>query len=198
MYIILKGKIGVFLAERDKPDIQKHISSMEDGECFGEFSMIDQSKIQTNESLKEEQLNSLKNMQRSNTAVASKHCQPRTATCRAFEETWCLSLAHYVAGPLFQPGCSEEMTDENAKFRSNELGHKIDFLRETFDAFKKIPDIKLMPIALNMQQVNFGFGDYLQKEGEVPKGLYLIKSGQCRVCKTKVSTRPCNPKEIQK
>lgn len=34
-----------------------------------------------------------------------------------------------------------------------------------------------MPIAVNMQQVNFGYGDYIQREGEVPKGLYIIKSG---------------------
>jgi hypothetical protein len=34
-----------------------------------------------------------------------------------------------------------------------------------------------MPIAVNMQQVNFSYGDYIQREGEIPKGLYLIKSG---------------------
>jgi CRP-like cAMP-binding protein len=50
----------------------------------------------------------------------------------------------------------------------------------------------LMPIAVNMQQVNFGFGDYIQREGTVPKGLYLIKSGQCNVSKVVIETREHN------
>lgn len=54
-----------------------------------------------------------------------------------------------------------------------------------------------MPIAVNMQQVNFQFGDYIQREGQVPKGLYLIKSGQCNVSKTCVSTREHNAAEVQ-
>ena len=54
-----------------------------------------------------------------------------------------------------------------------------------------------MPIAVNMQQVNFRYGDYLQKEGEVPKGLYLIKSGQCNVCKVIVSSRKQPPAEVK-
>lgn len=41
MYIILKGKVAILLTEPDKPDIKKHIAMSEDGECFGEFSMID-------------------------------------------------------------------------------------------------------------------------------------------------------------
>ena len=54
-----------------------------------------------------------------------------------------------------------------------------------------------MPIAVNMQQVNFSYGDYLQREGEVPKGLYLIKSGQCNVSKVIVSRRKQPPPEIK-
>lgn len=34
-----------------------------------------------------------------------------------------------------------------------------------------------MPIACNMIPKIFNFGDHIVKEGEVPKGLYIIKSG---------------------
>ena len=40
-----------------------------------------------------------------------------------------------------------------------------------------------------MTQVNFRYGDYLLKEGEVPQGLYLIKSGLCNVSRIVISSR---------
>ena len=46
-----------------------------------------------------------------------------------------------------------------------------------------------MPIALNMTQVNFRYGDYLLREGEVPRGLFLIKSGLCNVSRIVISSR---------
>ena len=48
-----------------------------------------------------------------------------------------------------------------------------------------------------MQQVNFRFGDYIQREGEVPKGMYLIKSGQCTVGKVVTASRKFNLQETQ-
>ena len=53
-----------------------------------------------------------------------------------------------------------------------------------------------MPIVLNMQQVNFSYGDYLQREGDVPKGLYLIKSGICNVARSKIASRPHNYEKV--
>lgn len=58
----------------------------------------------------------------------------------------------------------------------DEIGRKIKFL-QSFDFFKDFGKKSLMPIAVNMQQVNFSYGDYIQREGIAPKGLYLIKSG---------------------
>jgi len=48
----------------------------------------------------------------------------------------------------------------------------------------------LLPIASNMQQVNFAYGDFLIKEGEIPRGLFLIKSGICHASKSLIRTRP--------
>ena len=47
-----------------------------------------------------------------------------------------------------------------------------------------------MPIACNMIPKSYSFGEFILKEGEIPKGLYLIKSGQCKVGCTRVAERP--------
>jgi len=41
-----------------------------------------------------------------------------------------------------------------------------------------------------MQQVNFAYGDFLIKEGEIPRGLFLIKSGICNANKSRICSRP--------
>ena len=44
-----------------------------------------------------------------------------------------------------------------------------------------------MPIAVNLTVLKFTYGSVLQKEGEIPDGLYLIKSGQCKVGLTRTA-----------
>ena len=34
-----------------------------------------------------------------------------------------------------------------------------------------------MPIAVNMIPITFNFGEFIIREGEIPKGLYMIKTG---------------------
>lgn len=53
-----------------------------------------------------------------------------------------------------------------------------------------------MPIASNMQQINFTYGDFLIKEGEIPKGLYIIKSGICNTTKSRICSRPHNAAQV--
>jgi hypothetical protein len=36
---------------------------------------------------------------------------------------------------------------------------------------------------------SYSFGEFILKEGEVPRGLYLIKAGQCKVGATRVAER---------
>lgn len=76
------------------------------------------------------------------------------------------------------------------------IGKKIDFLKASCEFFRGVDSKLLMPVAVSMQQVNFQFGDFIQKEGELPKGIYLIKSGQCNVCKTVISQRSFDPKDF--
>jgi CRP-like cAMP-binding protein len=46
-----------------------------------------------------------------------------------------------------------------------------------------------MPIAVNMIPISFNFGEYIIREGEIPKGLYIIKSGQCKVASIRIADR---------
>jgi len=48
----------------------------------------------------------------------------------------------------------------------------------------------LMRIAANLVPKTFRYGEYLVRAGEVPKGLYLVLQGQCRVLQTRVAHRP--------
>lgn len=47
----------------------------------------------------------------------------------------------------------------------------------------------LMPIACNLKSRSFSFGDYVIREGQVPEGLYLIKSGQCKIASARIADR---------
>lgn len=53
-----------------------------------------------------------------------------------------------------------------------------------------------MPLALNLQVKKFTYGEFLQREGEVPKGLFLIKSGICRAAKNRILTRTVKAENV--
>lgn len=46
-----------------------------------------------------------------------------------------------------------------------------------------------MPLAANMMSLTYAFGECILKEDEIPKGLYLIKSGQCKIAKRRIADR---------
>lgn len=47
----------------------------------------------------------------------------------------------------------------------------------------------LLPIANCVVQKKYGIGEYIIKEGEVPRGLYMIVRGQCIVGSQKINIR---------
>ena len=53
-----------------------------------------------------------------------------------------------------------------------------------------------MPVAVNMTVERFSYGEFLAKEGEVPAGMYIIKSGQCIVGQSRLASRPKNYRDI--
>ena len=70
----------------------------------------------------------------------------------------------------------------------DELNEKIKFL-QSLSIFDEVDADILMPIACNMVPVVYNYGEFIQKEGEVPKALYIVKSGQCKACSTRVAQR---------
>ena len=49
-----------------------------------------------------------------------------------------------------------------------------------------------MPIAMNMHLLKFRYGEFLHKAGQIPRGMYLIKSGQCILGLTRIAYRDKN------
>ena len=47
-----------------------------------------------------------------------------------------------------------------------------------------------MPVAVNLTPVKFKYGEFLSREGQVPPGMYVIKSGQCIVGLSRTAERP--------
>jgi hypothetical protein len=53
-----------------------------------------------------------------------------------------------------------------------------------------------MPIAIHMQQLKFRYGDFVAREGQIPPGLFMIKSGICKVAKNRIMKRALKPETI--
>jgi CRP-like cAMP-binding protein len=56
----------------------------------------------------------------------------------------------------------------------------------------------LLPLANSITPQKYKLGDYILKEGEVPKGLYLIYQGQCKVGGEKLGMRSKTPSKYAK
>jgi len=54
------------------------------------------------------------------------------------------------------------------------------FLKK-LEIFKEAEIHVILPLANNVVRKKFKIGQYILKEGEVPQGLYIIKSGICNV-----------------
>jgi len=54
------------------------------------------------------------------------------------------------------------------------------FLKK-LEIFKEAEIHVILPLANNVVRKKFKIGQYILKEGEVPQGLYIIKSGICKV-----------------
>ena len=97
-----------------------------------------------------------------------KQLQSQKYTCRAQEQCCVLhvnkkdlaSLSHYNVAADFQ--------------------QRLDFIK-AIDIFKNVSLFSLLPITNNLVRKRFKLGEVILFKGEVPLGLYLIKSGFCKV-----------------
>jgi CRP-like cAMP-binding protein len=60
---------------------------------------------------------------------------------------------------------------------------------QTMEIFRDQELQILLPLANNVVQKKFTFGEFIIKEGEVPRGLYMIVKGQCKVGSEKLNIR---------
>jgi CRP-like cAMP-binding protein len=47
----------------------------------------------------------------------------------------------------------------------------------------------LLPLANNLISETYRLGEYILREGQLPKGLYLINKGKCKVGSEKLNMR---------
>ena len=85
---------------------------------------------------------------------------------------------------------------EPVDYQAGELQQRLMFLHAC-DIFQNIKKSKiLLPVAVNMSVVKFKYGEFLTRQGEVPPGMYIIKSGQCIVGVSRTASRPKNFEDI--
>jgi len=46
-----------------------------------------------------------------------------------------------------------------------------------------------MPIALNLEERTYSYGEYLTKRGQVPPGLMIVVEGQCQAVVSRIGKR---------
>ena len=61
-----------------------------------------------------------------------------------------------------------------------EFQQRLDFIK-SIDIFKKLTAFSLLPITNNLVRKRYKLGEIILFRGEIPLGLYLIKSGACKV-----------------
>jgi len=71
---------------------------------------------------------------------------------------------------------------------NTKLKDPIQFLQNV-DYFREMQPAEIFPLLGNMEKLNFNYGEYIIREGEIPKGMYVIKTGQCLVCIESVGVR---------
>ena len=90
----------------------------------------------------------------------------------------------------FESQASFDLTPQPKAQETEELHKRIAFL-QSFDFFRNpgLTAAVLLPVAMNMTLLKFRYGEFVQRAGTVPDGMFLIKSGQCVLGLTRVAYR---------
>ena len=97
-----------------------------------------------------------------------KQLQSQKYTCRAQEQCCILHINKKDLAQLSHVNLAEEFQQ------------RLDFIK-AIDIFKNVSLFSLLPITNNLVRKRFKLGEVILFKGEVPLGLYLIKSGFCKV-----------------
>ena len=60
---------------------------------------------------------------------------------------------------------------------------------QSLEIFKDCELPIMLPLANGVQWKKYSLGEYIIKEGDIPKGLYMLVSGQCKVGSEKLNIR---------
>jgi len=146
MYIILKGRITVLVKQQNGVKIP--VATLNDGDCFGELSIYDNTKIHTkNETSPSATTHEVVDVRR------------RGGTCYCFEDSFMMRIADTKARDILQPensrrtnrprsnrsnrsqsSVSSRINTQDSRLMSpkvgDDIGLKIDFLQSTFAFFR--------------------------------------------------------------
>jgi len=117
----------------------------------------------------------------SNTEDKSKEQerQIRRVSCVCMEDSYFLGFPADVVNEVIFELLTTKLRDD------------IIFL-QSLDYFCDLKDADLFPLINNMEKLSYTYGEYILREGDVPKGMYIIKSGQCLICIESIETRTDN------
>ena len=74
---------------------------------------------------------------------------------------------------------------------NTKLKDDIEFFKN-IDYFCELGSSDIFPLISNMKRLKFSYGDYILREGEIPKGMYIIRSGKCELCIETLGRRNIN------
>lgn len=108
MYVILKGRVAVEKKTKETGNLPLVIAILEDGQHFGELSLIDQEKV-VNNTKKSHILDHL-------AFEEQPKFQGRKASCITTEQTDLLILNQDLSVKLYQPTNQQELSTHSDKF----------------------------------------------------------------------------------
>lgn len=86
---------------------------------------------------------------------------------------------------LFNKQMTSEVIEQGLQ---KDFQRKVKFLKN-LDIFKDQEMQIILPLANSISYKKYSLGEYILKEGEVPKGLYMVMNGQCKVGSQMLSIR---------
>ncbi len=93
----------------------------------------------------------------------------RRATCVCATSTQLLALPLSAVREVVEELVHVKLKDDMPAVRKNVF-------------FRDILPEQLFPLLCNMTRLDYSYGEFVVREGETPKGIYIIKKGHCKVC----------------
>lgn len=150
-YYMLRGSVTMLSRREDCGYFELFLKSYYDGECFGEQPQLF-AKQQDNLVASDEQLHKL---------------SLRDSTCIVNEESLILEVSNSVKHEFYRNDSS------------NEYERCIHWLKKN-PIFKYTEGFYLLQMIFNIEKRSYILGEPLVKSGEVPDGMFIITSGQCK------------------